>query len=71
MRAWGYRGHLLPHRRMRRNGQRLIDDPATRIRLAKIYSQLDPVRILPVRNFWMSYAGVKQKCHVVQLDLAS
>ena len=54
-------GQLLEScRRTSRNGKRLIDDPATRIRLAGIYSQLESVRLLAVRNFWMSYAGVKQ-----------
>ena len=47
-------------RQTRRDGQRLIDDPATRIKLARIYSELESVRLLSVRNFWMSYARVKQ-----------
>ena len=52
---------LLEYRRQtRRDGQRLIDDPAVRIKLARIYSELESVRLLSVRNFWMSYARVKQ-----------
>ena len=44
----------------RRGGQRLIDDPAIRIKLARVYSELESVRLLSVRNFWMSYTHVKQ-----------
>jgi alkylation response protein AidB-like acyl-CoA dehydrogenase len=47
-------------RTTRRGGQRLIDDPAIRIKLARVYSELESVRLLSVRNFWMSYTHVKQ-----------
>jgi alkylation response protein AidB-like acyl-CoA dehydrogenase len=43
-----------------RDGRRLIDDPSVTARLARIYSQLEMTRLLAVRNFWMSYAGVKK-----------
>jgi 3-oxocholest-4-en-26-oyl-CoA dehydrogenase alpha subunit len=41
-----------------RDGQRLIDDPEVRARLARVYTRLEMVRLLQARNFWMSYAGV-------------
>jgi alkylation response protein AidB-like acyl-CoA dehydrogenase len=41
-----------------RDGRRLIDDPAVRARLARIYARLETVRLLQARNFWMSYAAV-------------
>ncbi len=43
-----------------RDGQRLIDDPDVRSRLAQVYSRLETVRLLNTRNFWMSYAGVEK-----------
>lgn len=43
-----------------RDGRPLVDDPAVRARLAEIYLRLEGVRLLAVRNFWMSYSGTKK-----------
>jgi 3-oxocholest-4-en-26-oyl-CoA dehydrogenase alpha subunit len=42
----------------RRDGRRLVDDPAVRDGLARVFARLETVRLLQARNFWMSYAGV-------------
>jgi alkylation response protein AidB-like acyl-CoA dehydrogenase len=43
-----------------RDGQRLIDDPEVQIGLAEIYSRLEIVRLLSIRNFWMLHSRQKR-----------
>lgn len=51
-----------------RDGKRLIDHPDIRSGLAEIYSRLEAVRLISIRNFWMVYSGEERSYEGPQMS---